>query len=241
MAAYIFHIKHIQYFCGSIHPSMNSMAVVVVLVLIPSCVHPSEAHSPVCGISQGLASHVQPVEAGQEEEEGAEGVEEGDGGVQEVAGQHGGQGKTQERGGQDHVEGRLDEESGEAGEDAEEGHDAEEGDGGPGGDRGEVEEARGDRLEQLGDVRGTTGVSTGVTIGLWGRLRRGRRSLVVTRTLTPGCRVCSGKGLAVLLLCPRSWWSGGLFLCRPSLLLGSRDGLQTKGTQEGDPWGGLLL
>jgi len=179
---------------------------------------------------------VQPVEAGQEEEEGAEGVEEGDGGVEEVAGQHGGQGKTKERGGQHHVEGRLDEESGEAGEDAEEGHDAEEGDGGPGGDRGEVEEARGDRLEQLGDVRGTTGVSTGVTIGLWGRLRRGRRSLVVTLTLTPGGRVCSAKGLTVLLLCPRSWWSGW-----PSLLLGSRDGLQTKGTQEGDPWGGLLL
>jgi len=183
---------------------------------------------------------VQPVEAGQEEEEGAEGVEEGDGGVEEVAGQHGGQGKTKERGGQHHVEGRLDEESGEAGEDAEEGHDAEEGDGGPGGDRGEVEEARGDRLEQLGDVGGTTGVSTGVTIGLWGRLRRGRRSLVVTltQTLTPVCRVCSSKGLAVG---PRSWWGGWLFLCRSSLLLGSRDGLQTKRTQESYPWGGGLI
>jgi len=214
------------------------MAMVVVHVLVPSHVCPSEANAPICRISKGLASHVQPVEAGQEEEEGAEGVEEGDGGVEEVAGQHGGQGKTQERGGQHHIEGRLDEEAREAGEDAEEGHDAEEGDGGPGGNRGEVEEARGDCLEQLGDVRGTTGVSTGVTVGLWGRLRRGRRSLVVTLTLTPGGRVCSGKGLTV---CSRSWWSGGLFLCRPSLLLGSRDGLQTKGTQESNPWGGGLL
>jgi len=99
-----------------------------------------------------------------------------------------------------------------------------------------VEEAGGDCLEQLGDVRGTTGVSTGVTIGLWGRLRRPRRSLVVT--LTPVCGVCSSKGLTV---CPRSWWGGGLFLCRPSLLLSSRDGLQTNGTQESNPWGGGLL
>merc|ERR1712001_401527 len=190
----------------------------VVSVLSPRCIVPSEANSPACRICQWLAADMQPVKTGKQEEEGAEGVEEGDGGVEEVAGQHGGQGKTQERGGQDHIEGRLDEESGEAGEDAEEGHDAEEGDGGPGGDRGEVEEARGDCLEQLGDVRGTTGVSTGVTIGLWGRLRRPRRSLVVTltQTLTPVCRVCSSKGLTVS---PRSWWGGGLFLCRRSLLL----------------------
>ena len=66
------------------------MTVVVVLVLAPSCVGPSEANPPVCGVTQGLAAHMQPVEAGQEEEEGAEGVEEGDGGVEEVAGQHSG-------------------------------------------------------------------------------------------------------------------------------------------------------
>ena len=104
------------------------MAMVVVHVLVPSHVCPSEANAPICRISQGLASHVQPVEAGQEEEEGAEGVEEGDGGVEEVAGQNGGQGKTQERGGQHHIEGRLDEEAREAGEDAEQDDGREEGD-----------------------------------------------------------------------------------------------------------------
>merc|ERR550525_621679 len=92
----------------------------------------------------------------------------------------------------------------------------------------------GDCLEQLGDVGRTTRISTGVTIGLWGRLR-------VTLTLTPSGRVCSGIGLTVLLLRFRSWWSRGLLLCRPGLLLlGSRDGLQTEGTQESNPWGWLL-
>jgi len=132
---HIYFITHTQYFCGSIHLSMNSMTVVVVVsMLVPSRVGPGEANPPVCGISQRLASHVQPVKAGQEEDEGAEGVEEGDDGVEEVARQHGGQGEAEERGGQHHIEGRLDEEAGEAGEDAEEGHDAEEGDGSPGGD-----------------------------------------------------------------------------------------------------------
>jgi len=210
------------------------MTVVVVLGLAPSCVSPSEANPPVSRVTKGLAAHMQPVEAGEEEEEGAEGVEEGDGGVEEVAGQHGGQGQAEERGGQDHVEGGLDEEAGEAGEDAEEDHDAEEGDGGSGGDCGEVEEAGGDCLEQLGDVGSTTRISTGVTIiGLW-------RRLLVTLTLIPSCRVCSAKSLTVLLLRLRSWWSGGLLLCRPSLLLDSWNGLQTKGTQKGDPWGRLL-
>jgi len=210
------------------------MTVVVVLGLAPSCVSPSEANPPVSRVTKGLAAHMQPVEAGEEEEEGAEGVEEGDGGVEEVAGQHGGQGQAEERGGQDHVEGGLDEEAGEAGEDAEEGHDAEEGNRGSGGDCGEVEKAGGDCLEQLGDVGRTTRISTGVTIGLLGRPRR---RLVVTLTLTPSCRVCSGRGLTVLLLRLRSWWSRGLLLCRPSLLLlGSRNGLQTEGTQKGNPW-----
>ena len=77
--------------------------VVVVLMLVPSSV--GEANAPVCGVGQRLASHVQPVQAGQEEDEGAEGVEEGDDGVEEVAGQHGGQGEAEERGGQHHIEG----------------------------------------------------------------------------------------------------------------------------------------
>ena len=106
----------------------------VVLVLAPGCVGPSEANPPVCGVTQGLAAHMQPVEAGQEEEEGADGMEEGDGGVEEVTGQHCGQGEAEERRGQHHVEGGLDEEARETGEDAEEGHDAEEGDGGAGSD-----------------------------------------------------------------------------------------------------------
>ena len=40
----------------------------MVVVLIPSCVHPSAAHSPVCGIGQWRASHVQPAQAGPERE-----------------------------------------------------------------------------------------------------------------------------------------------------------------------------
>ena len=92
------------------------MTMAMVHVLVPSCVCSSEANAPVCRISKRLASHVQPVEAGEEEGESAERVE------------------AKERGGQHHVEGRLDQEAGEAGEEAEEGQDAEEGDGGPGGD-----------------------------------------------------------------------------------------------------------
>jgi len=118
----------------SLNNFRNSMTMAVVHVLVPSCVCPSEADTPVCRIGQRLAAHMQPVEAGQEEGEGAEGVEEGDGGIEQVAGQHSGQGKAQERGGQHHVEGGLDQEAGEAGEDAEEGQDAEESDGGPCGD-----------------------------------------------------------------------------------------------------------
>merc|ERR1712183_480072 len=123
----------------------NSM--MMVSVLNPSCVVPSEADSPVCWISQWLAADMQPVKTGKQEEEGTEGMEDGDAGVEEVAGQHGGQGKAEQGGGQHHIEGGLDEEAGEAGENAEEGHDAEEGEGGVGGDRGEVDEAGGDRLE----------------------------------------------------------------------------------------------
>jgi len=108
--------------------------VVVVHILVPSCVGASEPDTPANGISQGLASNMQLVQAGQEEEEGADGVEEGDGRVEQVACEHGGQGHAEERGGEHHVEGGLDEEAGEAGEEAEEGDDAEEGDGGLGGD-----------------------------------------------------------------------------------------------------------
>ena len=108
--------------------------MVVVHILVPSRVGPSEPDTPASGISKGLASNMQLVQAGQEEEEGADRVEEGDGGVEQVACEHGGQGHAEERGGEHHVEGGLDEEAGEAGENAEEGHDAEEGEGGVGGD-----------------------------------------------------------------------------------------------------------
>ena len=66
---------------------------------------------------------MQLVQAGQEEEEGADRVEEGDAGVEQVACEHGGQGHAEERGGEHHVEGGLDEEAGEAGEEAGEGDD----------------------------------------------------------------------------------------------------------------------
>jgi len=156
---------------------------------------------------------MQLVQAGQEEEEGADRVEEGDGGVEQVACEHGGQGHAEERGGEHHVERGLDEEAGEAGEEAEEGDDAEEGDGGPGGDRGEVEQAVGDRLEELGDVGSTAGVATGVTARLLGCSRR----WLVLR-LTPSCRVCSRIGLTLLSLRLRCW-RGRWFLLRSCLLL----------------------
>merc|ERR1719414_190543 len=88
-------------------------------------------------------------------------MEERDGGVEQMACEHGGQGHAEERGGEHHVERGLDEEAGQAGEEAEEGDDAEEGDGGPGGDRGEVEQAVGDLLEELGDVGSTAGGAAG--------------------------------------------------------------------------------
>merc|ERR1719382_1576375 len=166
-------------------------------------------------------------------------MEEGYGGVEQVACEHGGQGEAEERGGEHHVEGGLDEEAGEAGEEAEEGDDAEEGDGGPGGDRGEVEQAVGDRLEELGDVGSTAGVAAGVTSRLLGCSRR----CLVLR-LTPSCRVCSGIGATLLSLRLRCWRSRRLFLLRSCLLLLLRslpswDGLQTKGSQEANPWRGL--
>merc|ERR1711953_1598217 len=109
---------------GSILSRRNSM--MMVSVLSPSFVGPSEADSPTCWICQRLAADVKPVKTGKQEED--------DAGVEEVAGQHGGQGKAEQGGGQHHIEGGLDEEAGKAGENAEEGHDAEEGEGGVGGD-----------------------------------------------------------------------------------------------------------
>merc|ERR1719346_778871 len=166
-------------------------------------------------------------------------MEGGDGRVEEVACEHGGQGEAEERGGEHHVEGGLDEEAGKAGEEAEEGDDAEEGDGGPGGDRGEVEQAVGDGLEELGDVGSTAGVAAGVTSRFLGCSRR----WLVLR-LTPSCRVCSSIGLTLLSLRLRCWRSGRPFLLRSCLLLlllvlASWDGLQAKGSQEVNPWGGL--
>jgi len=218
---------------------MKSVLVVVVHMLVPSCVGTGEPDTPTSGISKRLASNMELVQAGQEEEEGADRVEEGDGGVEQVACEHGGQGHAEERGGEHHVERGLDEEAGEAGEEAEEGDDAEEGDGGPGGDRGEVEQAVGDRLEELGDVGSTAGVAAGVTARLLGCSWR----CLVLR-LTPSSRVCSGIGVTLLSLRLRCWWSRGLFLLRSCLLLllrslASWDGLQAKGSQEVNPWGGL--
>jgi len=80
-----------------------------------------------------------------------------------MASQEGWQGETQERGSQHKVEGGMDEEAREAGEEAEEDDGTEEGDGGAGGDGGEVEEARGESLEQLLDVRGGAGVVEGLS------------------------------------------------------------------------------
>merc|ERR1712211_19465 len=134
-------------------------------------------------------------------------MEGGYGVVERVACEHGGQGHAEERGGEHHVEGGLDEEAGEAGDDAEEGG------GGPGGDRGEVEQAVGDRLEELGDVGSTAGVAAGVTARLLGCSWR----CLVLR-LTPSCRVCSGIGLTLLSLRLRCWW-GRWFLLRSCLLL----------------------
>ena len=188
--------------------------MVVVHILVPSCVGPSETDTPASRISKGLASNMQLVQAGQEEEEGADRVEEGDGGVEQVACEHGGQGHAEERGGEHHVEGGLDQEAREAGEETEEGDDAEEGDGGPGRDRGEVEQAVGDRLEELGDVGSTAGVAAGVTARLLGCSRR----WLVLR-LTPSCRVCSSIGLTLLSLRLRCWRSRRLFLLRSCLLL----------------------
>merc|ERR1712004_446709 len=100
---------------------MKSVLVVVVHMLVPSCVGASEPDTPASRISEGLASNMELVQAGQEEEEGADRGEDGDGGIEEVACEHGGQGHSEERGGEHHVEGGLDEEAGEAGEEAEEG------------------------------------------------------------------------------------------------------------------------
>jgi len=127
----------------------RSLLVLVTLVVMvsPSCIGSSE--SPVGRIGKGQVAHVQSVEAGQEEDESAEGVQEGHHRVDDMAGQEGWQRQTQERGGQHKVESGMDEEAREAGEDAEDSDGTEEGDGGVGGDGGEVEEARCDCLEQL--------------------------------------------------------------------------------------------
>merc|ERR1719277_2966147 len=143
-------------------------------------------------------------------------MEERDGGVEQMACQHGGQGHAEERGGEHHVERGLDEEAGQAGEEAEEGDDAEEGDGGPGGDRGEVEQAVGDLLEELGDVGSTAGVAAGVTSRLLGCSWR----WLVLR-LTPSCRVRSRIGLTLVSLRLRCWRSRGSFLLMSCLLLWS--------------------
>merc|ERR1712004_426067 len=199
-------------------------------MLVPSCVGACEPNAPTSRISQGLASNMQLVQAGQEEEEGADGVEEGYGRVEQVACEHGGQGHAEERGGEHHVEGGVDQEAREAGEETEERDDAEEGDGCLGGDRGEVEQAVGDRLEELGDVGSTAGVAAGVTSRLLGCCWR----WLVLR-LTPSSRVSSGIGLTLLSLRLRCWW-GRWFLLRSCLLAAAAEsGLLGWAADQGKP------
>ena len=56
-----------------------SLLVLVNLVVMmgPSCIGSVESWAPIGRIGKGQAAHTEPVEAGQEEEEGAEGVEQG--------------------------------------------------------------------------------------------------------------------------------------------------------------------
>ena len=134
------------------------------MVMVSPC---SESWTPIGRVGKGQAAHMESVEAGQEEDEGAEGVQEGHHRVEDMACQEGWQGEAQEGGGKHQVEGGVDEEPRKAGEDAEEGDGAKEGDRGPGGNGGEVEEARGGCLEQLLDVRRVAGEVAGLSRSSW--------------------------------------------------------------------------
>jgi len=135
----------------------------VVVMVSTRCISSSKTWTPVAEIGKGQAARIESMEEGQEKDEGADGVQEGHHRVDDMAGQEGWQGETQERGSQHNVEGGMDEEARKAGEEAEEGDGREEGDGGAGGDGGEVEEARGESLEQVLDVRGGAGVVVGLS------------------------------------------------------------------------------
>ena len=91
----------------------RSLLVLVTLVVMVSPGQIGSSDSPVGRSGKGQA--MEPVEAGQEEDKGAEGVQERHHPVDDVAGQEGWQGETQERGGQHKVEGRMDEKAREAG------------------------------------------------------------------------------------------------------------------------------
>jgi len=130
----------------------------------------SELSAPGVPVSQGQPADMEAVEAGQQQHQGAQGVHGGDEGVKEVAGQQGGQGQAQEGGGHHQVQPRVEEEAGEGGE-QQEGHQAtEEGGGGACQHGGEVAEPGANDLSQLGDMRGATGIATGM-----GATRRGLR------------------------------------------------------------------
>merc|ERR1712110_546955 len=87
----------------------RSLLVLVTLVVMvsPSCIGSSE--SPVGRIGKGQVALVQSVEAGQEEDESAEGVQEGHHRVDDWQRQR--QRQTQERGGQHKVESPMDKEA----------------------------------------------------------------------------------------------------------------------------------
>ena len=53
------------------------MLVTLVVMVSPIGIGSVDSWAPIGRIGKGQAAHVEPVEAGQEEEEGAEGVEQG--------------------------------------------------------------------------------------------------------------------------------------------------------------------
>ena len=188
------------------------------LVISKSC----ESDPPGVPVNQGQPADVEAVEAGQQQHQGAEGVQGGDEGVEEMAGQQGGQGQAQEGGGHHQVQPCLEEEAGDGGE-QQKGHQATEEDGGGSGQhRGEVKEPGANDLSQLGDMRGATGIATGM-----GATHRGLRMGI-------GGLPCRRVGETAFTSRPGLFWGWGSR--GAGSLLG--DGLEAKELQEGDPRGG---
>ena len=191
---------------------------VAALVITESC----ESDPPGVPVSQGQPVDVEAVEAGQQQHQGAEGVQGGDEGVEEMAGQQGGQGQAQEGAGHHQVQPGVEEEAGEGGEQQEGYQATEESGGGAGHHGGEVAEAGTDDMGQLGDMRGATGIATGMGATCSG-LRLGMGGLPCRRVGETAFPSRSGSLLG--------WGSRGA-----GSLLG--DGLEAKEPQEGDQRGG---